>query len=269
MGIVLAQLEIPFAGRSFRFEDADGADQAGPQMLAGTYETPLPLLMMATLLRAEGGFVDVGANTGLYSVLAAHMTDTRRIIAFEPNPAALAALRRNLAINHFADRVTIHPVALSDRQGRLALYLPDAAHGQIETSASLEPDFQVAAGSIEVDVRRLDDIGIDTRVAVIKVDIEGHEHAFLRGARDLIDRDRPFIFAEILPPARRNLLGQFLRETDYLDFRLRHDMAIHDGEILFDPAAWNHAFVPREKLARFKEACDSFGLPALRRLTVS
>ena len=120
-----------------------------------------------------------------------------------------------------------------------------------------------------MDVRRLDDVVIDGPVAVIKVDIEGHEHAFLRGARGLIDRDRPIVFAEVLRAARRNLLNRFLREADYLDFRLRPDMAIHDGEVLFDAAAWNHALVPREKLGRFKEACDSFGLPVLRRLVVS
>ena len=46
-------------------------------------------------------------------------------------------------------------------------------------------------------------------------------------------------------------------------------MAIHDGDVLFDNAAWNHAFVPVERLTRFKEACDSCNLSVLRRFDVS
>lgn len=263
------QLLIPFGDRSFRFDDADGADQAGHQMRDGCYETPLPLLMMAVLLRADGGFVDVGANTGVYSVLAAHVNATKPIAAFEPNPPALAALRHNLAINGWSDRVEVHPFALSDGDGQVPLFLPDAAHGQMETSASLEADFQPATGTLEVEVRRLDTVAIPWQVAVIKVDIEGHEHRFLAGARDLIDRDRPIVFVEILAEARRNLLGQFLRHAGYVDFRLRPDLAIHDGETLADPLAWNHAFVPRERLGKFKEAADSAGIAVLRRLLLS
>lgn len=261
----MSLLDIQFAGKVFRFEDADGADLVARQMEAGTYEAPLPLLMMATLLRTPGAFVDVGANTGLYAVLAAVVAWDRQVIAFEPHPGIAGKLQENLALNGVEGRVRVHGVALSDKAGQLQLYLPDQAHGLVETSASLEQDFQPTASSIEVEVRRLDDIGIDVPVAVIKVDIEGHEHAFLQGAQGLIARDRPIVFAEVLGPARRDLLGAFLRSTSYLDFRLRPDMVLHDGEVVFDDAAWNHAFVPQERLAVFREACAASGLPMFRR----
>jgi hypothetical protein len=51
-----------------------------------------------------------------------------------------------------------------------------------------------------------------------------------------------------------------------VDFRLRPDLAIHDGgEVLYDPLAWNHALVPAERLAKFHEACHSCGIAMLRR----
>ena len=262
-------IDVTFAGRMFKVEAAGGMDQVARQMQAGSYEPPLPFLMMATLTRTEGAFVDVGANTGLYSLLAATLAPSKDIISFEPHPDIAAALLNNLAVNHLQDRVVVHQIALSDSAGILNLYMPDQGHGLIETSASLERNFQLAASSIQVPVKRLDDLELSGLVAVIKVDIEGHEYAFLRGALDLVRRDRPFIFVEVLQAARRDLMGQFLRDTSYIDFRLRPDMAIHDGEVLFDDAAWNHAFVPVERLTRFKEACDSCNLPVLRRLEVA
>ena len=265
----MSLIDVTFAGKTFKVEAANGMDQVARQMQAGSYELPLPFVMMATLLRVEGAFVDVGANTGLYSVLAGTLAPSRDIVSFEPHPEIAAAFMNNLAANNLADRVTVHQVALSDSAGTLDLYMPDQGHGLIETSASLERDFQLAASSIQVPVKRLDDLDLPGPVAVIKVDIEGHEHAFLRGALHLARRDRPFIFVEVLQAARRNLLGQFLRDASYIDFRLRPDMAIHDGDVLFDNAAWNHAFVPVERLTRFKEACDSCNLSVLRRFEVA
>ena len=258
-------IQVTFAGQSFSLDSSNGADLVARQLAGGSYEAPLPMLMMATLLRVEGIFVDVGANTGVYSVLAGVLARDRRIIAFEPLPGVVEILKRNLALNHLTEQVEIHEVALSSGSGTARFYLPHPGHGLVETSATLEPDFQHAHSVVEVPITRFDDIAIPETVGVIKVDIEGHEHAFLRGARASILRDRPIIFAEVLAPARRAAIGAFLHDVDYVDFRLRPDMAIHDGEVVFDNAAWNHALIPAERLAKFKAVCDACDLPMLRR----
>ena len=262
-------MDVSFAGRVFQLENVNDMDLVARQIASGSYEPPLPMLMMATLLRSEGIFVDVGANTGVYTVMAGTIVGDRSIIAFEPLPSVVAILKRNLALNGLAERVRLIEVALSDQAGTAQLHLPDPGHGLVETSASLEPDFQQADSTCEVPVKRLDDIRIPDPIAVIKVDIEGHEHAFLRGARETILRDRPIIFAEVVGPAKRGAIGAFLHSIDYMDFRLRPDMAIHDGEVIFDNAAWNHALVPRERLAKFKEACDACNMMMLRRFQLS
>lgn len=262
-------IQVNFAGRSFRLNDREGADLVARQIAAGSYEPPLPMLMMATLIRVEGIFVDVGANSGVYSVMAAAVVPGRRIVAFEPLPDALSVLKSNFEINGMADRVELHELALSEASGTAKFYLPDPGHGLVETSATLEPDFQPSHSTVEVPIARFDDISIPDTIGVIKVDIEGHEYAFLRGARETILRDRPIIFAEVVGPSKRAALGAFLHGVGYLDFRLRPDMAIHDGEVLFDNAAWNHAFVPSEKLNTFKNICDSCNLQMLRRFQLA
>ncbi|KQQ32585.1 FkbM family methyltransferase [Methylobacterium sp. Leaf125] len=262
-------MEISFAGCTFQLENVNDMDLVARQIASGSYEPPLPMLMMATLIRSEGIFIDVGANTGVYTVMAGTIVRDRPIIAFEPFHPVLEILRRNLALNGLTDRVRLMEVALSDKAGTAKLHLPDPGHGLVETSASLEPDFQPAKSICEVPVKQLDEVSISDQIAVIKVDIEGHEHAFLRGARNTILRDRPVIFAEVVSPAKRSAIGAFLHGIDYMDFRLRPDMAIHDGEVLFDNAAWNHALIPRERLAKFKEACDACNMVMLRRFQLS
>lgn len=265
----MAFVEVSFAGRVFQLENRNDMDLVARQIAGGSYEPPLPMLMMAALVRAEGIFVDVGANTGVYTVMAGAIAPDRSIIAFEPLPPVVEILKRNILANGLAERVRLIEVALSERAGTATLHLPDPGHGLVETSASLEPDFQPAHSVCAVRVERLDDIGITDQIGVIKVDIEGHEHAFLRSARDTILRDRPIIFAEVVGPAKRAAIGAFLHSVDYMDFRLRPDMAIHDGAVMFDNAAWNHALVPRERLPDFKAACDSCNLTLLRRFQLT
>ena len=231
------------------------------------------MLMMASLIRIEGAFIDVGANTGVYSVMAGVIAPDRPIIAFEPFPSALEAFERNLDLNNLRNAVDIHTIALSNQIGRTTLHIPDPGHGLIETSASLEADFKrhtPSGSSLEIGVATLDSIEIRSPISVIKADIEGHEHAFLEGAVETIKRERPFVFIEVLDKAQRHRIRHLAREMSYIDFRLRPDMAIHDGgEVLFDAQAWNHALIPIERLLKFQEVCSSCGIPMLRRFDLS
>ena len=261
-----SELQITFAGRSFLLDAQEGADLVAIQMKEGFYEAPLPMLTMAVMTRTNGLFLDVGANNGLYSVLACMTQSSVRAMAFEPYPPVLNVLRRNLDLNGLRDRVAVHEVALSDEQGRATLYLPDASHGLVETSCSLESTFKTPSGSIEVEKKRIDDIDIAEDVALVKVDIEGHESAFFDGAQSFLSRKRPFVFAEMLPVAAEGFskIDTILDRLDYYKFRLRPDYAIASSRIEFDPKAWNHAFVPREKIDIFLDCCSCHQITAVQ-----
>jgi FkbM family methyltransferase len=254
-----------FAGRSFSFHDPNGADLVARTMQAGSYEAPLPIILMAAVTRSQGLFLDVGANNGLYSVLAAKTRPDAAGVAFEPYAPVRDVLQANLALNGVEARVAVHDVALSDSAGEAALHVPDSSHGLLETSASLEPDFQSTVRTVTVRKARLDDIALDGRISVMKIDVEGHEAAVLRGAVRRLEQDRPIVFAEMLPGAEPHfpfMTGLFTR-LDYLMFRLRPDCAIRAEVIRFDPFAWNYACVPRVALAMFRECCTTHGVEIL------
>jgi FkbM family methyltransferase len=252
-------ISLRFADRDFFLDDLDGSDLVAKEMQQGSYEAPLPMLIMAIIARNPGLFLDVGANNGLYSVLAGITTPETRVVAFEPYQPVLKILKSNMRANGLSDRVDVRSIALSDSKGSATLYLPDQAHGLLETSCSLEPGFKPFHQSIEIEKDTLDNIAPKESISLIKADIEGHELAFLRGARNTITRDRPFIFAEVLP-INHDVLAEltvYMQQIGYIDFRLRKEVAIYSENVEHDPLAWNHAFIPRDRLTGFRQACEA------------
>jgi FkbM family methyltransferase len=148
-----------------------------------------PEMAVLDQLLAPGGVaLDVGANHGIYTYALARLAGS--VHSFEPLAACSAYIQAASLAN-----VTVHNCALSDRAGRMRLYVPRAGARTIHTRASLEKP----AGECEVldvDVRTIDSFALP-RVDFIKIDVEGAEAATLRGAAETLDRHRPALLVEI------------------------------------------------------------------------
>lgn len=240
---------VAIAGTSIVMSRCDGRDQVLEHALrAGweDFERPLPRVFREAVMQNSGVVVDVGANTGFYALIAGHCG--RRVLAFEPVPQVRNILAQNVKANRLARTIKISSSAASDRRGRATLYMPDPSHGLIETSSSLNAEFQSYAGTIEVDVAPLDELlPRGRKIGVVKIDAEGHEAAVLRGAARTLERDRPVLFVEVLPRAEMQYLTALLAKLDYVDIPLRSDGVLTvESAVRFVPDAWNHAFMPRE-----------------------
>lgn len=132
------------------------------------------------LLRADERFLDVGANVGSYTVLAAGAAGAR-VTAVEPIPKTFALLELNLALNGLADRVHACQCGLSEASGALRFTKDLGCVNHVLAEGEDLP-------AIEVPVRTLDDlVGSDVPV-LIKIDVEGYERSVLLGAsRTLAD----------------------------------------------------------------------------------
>lgn len=132
--------------------------------------------------------IDVGANTGAYAVRLGLLCD--RVVAVEPWPEACRILRAAAMPN-----VEVVDCALSDRAGRATLRAPlDEAGAEEVALASLEPA-DGPARALEVETRRLDEFAAED-VGFLKIDVEGHEMAVLRGGAALIAARRPVALVE-------------------------------------------------------------------------
>jgi FkbM family methyltransferase len=154
-------------------------------------------------------FVDVGANYGYYSLLAALWNENLKVISFEPVPRIYEGLLRNLAANFPGSRVQTFPTALSDRSGKATFFLPKGADSDAESTGTLVSDgwqSRKGAPSMEVETMSFDDFETThpMKVDLVKIDVEDFEAAVLHGMQDTIRRDRPFIVCEILPRDHKN-----------------------------------------------------------------
>ena len=136
-------------------------------------------------------FLDVGANQGLFSLLAARNPHCRRVVALEPVAATYRTLCANVAANGLEDRVVAVQAALSDRTGQGTMTV-SASHSGVATLAGHVAD---ASGkrSEPVQLTRLDDLDpslFSDLPVFAKVDVEGHEAVALRELTGSAQADR-------------------------------------------------------------------------------
>ncbi len=146
------------------------------------------LFLLDSLLDARRGFVDIGANVGLYTYYFSH--SFQNIYSFEPiSEKAPPSGRWNQS------DVTVYTVALSDQHQVFTLYIPEVS-GRLETTlASLEPRDGICHQR-EVTAERLDAYNL-REIDLIKIDVEGHERRVIDGAVETIRVNRPILLVEI------------------------------------------------------------------------
>jgi FkbM family methyltransferase len=154
-------------------------------------------------------FIDVGANYGLYSLLAALWNPKISVFAFEPEPRIYDCMTRNVRANGFSDRISAHRLGLSDQNGKFAFYLPPSESLDIESTGTLvEESWQNRKlhTTLEVEVIRFDDFEAlhPMRIDLVKIDVEDFQANVLDGMTKTILRDRPIIICEVLPREHRN-----------------------------------------------------------------
>jgi FkbM family methyltransferase len=137
-------------------------------------------------LKPGSVFYDVGANVGLYSLLAARQDPTGRTYAFEPLPKNAWYLRRHLEFNA-VHNVKVFELAISDKVGTDVFYeAGDRAMGHLGQG-----------GNLSVRSETLDSLLQKEEISpphYIKMDIEGAELRALRGASNCIQLHRPVIY---------------------------------------------------------------------------
>ncbi len=156
---------------------------------------------LGQVVPADGVVVDVGANIGALSSLAARLAPRGRVHAFEPAPQSAEYARRNAAANGLAN-LSVEQVALSDREGEVAF----AANPDYPAGAHLgDGDGAVLVRSTTLDAWARD-AGL-ARLDLVKIDVEGAEPMVLVGARATVARLRPTLVVECNVAALRRVAG--------------------------------------------------------------
>lgn len=254
--LVQADLEWDDAHRRFWMDTCAGRDQVAMTLLQSgwaAYEPPLPALVAQWCHALRPVFVDVGANTGFYSLLAL-AAGAVHAHAFEPVPEIAAVLASNAAVSEVMRRLSLHRAALGETDGEATLYLPLADHGLVETSASLNPQFRPRhSGQLQVPLARLD-TALASRLpagvpVLVKIDVESREPDVLKGATRLLKTARPALVCELLPGYDKAFFQALCRDGNYSHFALDSGVPV-EGELAeASEAHRDHLFLPAEHKA--------------------
>lgn len=189
----------------------------------GIYDPSLTSLFK-TLIRPGMTVFDVGANFGYFTLIAAQCVGNNgRVFAWEPEPDNYNLLVRNIELNRCIN-VTALPLALSDREGQVSLYLDKAnlgCHSVSKENVSSPGGFrQVQATTLD---RFVDKLGPNNRVDVIKMDVQGAEGLVIAGGDETLRRNDVKMLMEFWPAGLRKVGTEpaaLLRKLQGLGFQI-------------------------------------------------
>lgn len=176
------------------------------------------LLAWSRLVPQAGTIIDIGALHGVYALAAKCLNPQARVIAFEPVESSYQRVVENADVNGFD--IGAERAAVSDRTGSAVIF-DSPKWGHARSSLERPPPAQY----VEIDVQTfsLDDYMQQKKVAsvdLIKIDIEGHEAAAVRGMSELIARSKPTILIEVLTDDAGTALLGMLEPHGYRLFRI-------------------------------------------------
>lgn len=182
---------------------------------------------------AKGTVIDIGANIGYFTLLAATLTDD--VVAIEPEARNVAELEVNVKLNG-CNNVSIIHAAASNKSGVAELNVSQTESGE---HSLIKPPSRKYQQTQQVKLITIDELKLDN-VGLIKVDTEGHEYEVLEGASETIKKCSPVLVIEIWTEGL-NASGHKL-----LDFAtLIHSMGYTEIEIIDEykkkvyPTSWS------------------------------
>jgi FkbM family methyltransferase len=133
------------------------------------------------VLQPGDTFVDIGANIGAYTILAAKNAGAN-VISFEPIPSTFEKLGLNVEANQVKEKVDLRCNGVGDKAGTLRFTRT------MDSINHVLRDDEIAdsADTVDVPVVTLDEMLKDQRPALIKIDVEGFEWPVLNGARSTL-----------------------------------------------------------------------------------
>jgi FkbM family methyltransferase len=178
-------------------------------------------------LRPDMTFVDVGANLGEVTLLAAKRLKKGRVLAFEPVPLIFSQLSRNIALNNWL-HIALFNIGLFDQTGSLPMYRTKDTHfGTINEGQSSLFSTGNDREEVTIPLRRFDEVACEyglEHLDVIKIDVEGAEIMVLRGAEASIKKFGPVIIIEMSEANIRRAgyaLSDLIGYLKYLDYDIQ------------------------------------------------
>jgi FkbM family methyltransferase len=200
------------------------------------YREKADLRLFMELSKKSATIVDIGANTGLFSVLASRVNPKVKIVSIEPYSVNAKRLRKNVALNE-ATNVTICELALGERDGEIQMTVPK--NGAVTDVSSMDGSFskrkypELEWSSQTVKMLTLDHLAEEKKLKIdlIKCDVETFEIPVFKGADKVFKEDKPTIIFEcFLDDERMLFFNAILSSYNYYMYLMMEEGVVYIKE---------------------------------------
>lgn len=228
-------------GNSFKYS-AIADDAIGRVLFWGGLDAwePETIHVFYKLAQKSNRVLDIGANTGLFTLLALAANSQAKVISFEPVPNVYQRLVSHINLNGWSDRCQAKNQAVSNQVGETKLHIP---FEDVPLSASLNPQgFRGYKGYlIDIPVTTIDAVCSHNQpIDLIKIDVEGFEDKVLQGMEQVLLHSTPTLIIECNSDGPFLAVETLLKKLGYRFFHLR----------LEGPVAMNRIVPDEKKLYR-------------------
>lgn len=183
---------------------------------------------LSLLKDGNGSVLDVGANIGIMTVHLGKTLPNCTIHAFEPIPSNVTILKK--IISHFRlTKVKVHEIAVGEHEGKVKMILPNNGKTKMQGLSHIKHESITEwneGEEFEVSINTIDDSILNEKVQGIKIDVENFEYFALLGAKKMLERDHPIIYAELWDNQNRINCFDLLASFSYQTFIVEKDVLI-------------------------------------------
>jgi FkbM family methyltransferase len=183
-------------------------------------DEPETFAVFVDLIDKAEVFIDVGANQGLFTLIATARNPELRVHAFEPNPNVTKLIRGHVSANNLENRVTVYSDVVADQTGEIEFRVPRSPNAGNGALAVLSGLCDADADTVSCPAVRLDDVLASEWVDVIKIDVEGAEGRVIEGAQQTLRRTKAVIVLEVLEPHDYAYAERLLSDLGYHFYHL-------------------------------------------------
>lgn len=193
---------------------------------------------------------DIGANTGLYSLVAKATKPESNVYAFEPVQRVFNKLSQNIRLNQF--NIYAYDKAISDSNGKAIIYDMDTEHilsVSVNKNVSETPE---RTFEVEIETITLDSFIEENEVKSIdlmKIDVEMHEVEALNGFANYLEKFRPTLLIEILNEQVARGVENIVKKLDYTYFNICEETGVSEVDHLGTSHTFNF-LICNDEIAR-------------------
>ncbi len=218
--------------------------------LNGNWERDSLALWMKLCVHADVIF-DIGANTGIYSLLAKTIKPTSKVYAFEPVERVFSKLEQNITLNKF-DIVPVQKAA-SDADGTAIIRDMNTEHTYSVTVNAIKEEGDGRDVETVIQIIKLDSFIREnniTKVDLLKIDVETHEPEVMEGFKEFLFRFRPAILIEILNIEVGDRINKVMEGSGYWYYNINEQGGVKKADKITQSDFYNYLLCTPEMAAK-------------------